>query len=312
MARYNTIAPSVSNAVTGGISLPGVQPSLVTTFTGTAGTVTLDSPTINTGIPLYFYNGSSGTVSLASSDAVARFNSPGVATGTATINMPRYAFYTLLSDGTNYILANGFGGNFNANTAVIQSTLTTSGLTTFNLATNSSSSTNGGTLQVTGGMGVTQDVYIGGNTFLSGTGFLQLPVGGAVARPASPAVGMVRYNNDSSSAFIETYNGTSWVPIGTSWNYQTVTSNTTVAKWTWNWVKTASGAFTITLPASPNQGDTVKIVDVDINANSNNITVNGNGQNIQGSGSALTVSSNSAAFDLVYYNSTYGWRIIYV
>ena len=44
-----------------------------------------------------------------------------------------------------------------------------------------------------------------------GTGALALPVGTDAQRPASPVVGMLRYNTTSS--LFETYNGSAWVAL---------------------------------------------------------------------------------------------------
>ena len=42
----------------------------------------------------------------------------------------------------------------------------------------------------------------------SSTGGLYLPVGTTAQRPASPAIGQMRFNTTTGS--VETYNGTSW------------------------------------------------------------------------------------------------------
>jgi hypothetical protein len=313
MARYNSLP--TATITSGAASVPTPAAGLVTTFTGTAPfQVTLPDPANTTGVAQMFYNSSTGIVTLATNSGTALFIGPG-ASGAATQTMARFAFYALMSDGTSYVLASNLGGAVSANTLTVTDTATISGLVTLNKNTNSSSAASGGTLTVTGGAAVSQDLWYGANLIGSGSGYFLPPQGSVANRPASPTSGMIRFNSDSGFGYLETWNGTSWGPVGgnsAAWYYQTITSNQTVGKFTWNWVKTATGAFTITLPASPAQGDSVKVVDVDINANSNNITIAGNGQNIQGSASNLTVSSQSAAFDLVYYNSSYGWRIIYI
>ena len=53
----------------------------------------------------------------------------------------------------------------------------------------------------------------------------------------------------------------------------------------------------------------VRFFDVAKTFDSNNLTVSRNGQPIQGDNANLTVNSEGAAFELCYYNSTYGWRI---
>ena len=64
---------------------------------------------------------------------------------------------------------------------------------------------------------------------------------------------------------------------------------------------------TINLPASPSVGDEVHFIDSGNNLASNNLTIGRNSSNILGSASDLTVSTNSAAFTLVYVNATRGW-----
>jgi len=64
---------------------------------------------------------------------------------------------------------------------------------------------------------------------------------------------------------------------------------------------------TINLPASPSVGDEVHFIDTGNNLASNNLTIGRNSSNILGSASDLVVSTNTAAFTLVYVNATRGW-----
>ena len=64
---------------------------------------------------------------------------------------------------------------------------------------------------------------------------------------------------------------------------------------------------TITLPASPAIGSEVTFIDSGNGFNSNNLTINRNSSPILGNAANLTVSTNGAAFTLVYVNSTRGW-----
>ena len=73
-------------------------------------------------------------------------------------------------------------------------------------------------------------------------------------------------------------------------------------------IDVSSAALTATLPASPSLGDEVRFLDATGSAGTNNITVGRNSEKINGNAADLTVSTNSAAFSLVYYNSTNGWR----
>jgi len=75
---------------------------------------------------------------------------------------------------------------------------------------------------------------------------------------------------------------------------------------------TSGGAFTITLPASPSQGDEVTMVDSEGTFDTNNLTVEpGGSTKIMGQGSAgdeMVVDTNGAAFTLCFQDATFGWR----
>ena len=70
---------------------------------------------------------------------------------------------------------------------------------------------------------------------------------------------------------------------------------------------TTSSAFTVTLPASPDLGDEVSIVDYAGTFDSNSLTVGRNSQPIQGVAEDLVVSTERASFTLVYVDGTQGW-----
>ena len=65
--------------------------------------------------------------------------------------------------------------------------------------------------------------------------------------------------------------------------------------------------ITVTLPASPAVGNEVTFIDSGNAFGSNNLTINRNSQPILGTAANLTVSTNGAAFTLVYVNATRGW-----
>ena len=102
---------------------------------------------------------------------------------------------------------------------------------------------------------------------------------------------------------IKTYN-----PGGTAWQ-SVVTGNTTMVAGRGYFVNTTSGAITMTLPSSASIGDTIQIIDYAGTADTNNITVGRNSHKIQGDASDLTVSTERAAFTLVYVDATQGWLL---
>ena len=65
----------------------------------------------------------------------------------------------------------------------------------------------------------------------------------------------------------------------------------------------------MTLPSSPTLGDEVSIIDYAGTFDTNNLTVGRNSQPIMGSAADLTVSTERAAFTLVYSDSTQGWLL---
>jgi len=101
---------------------------------------------------------------------------------------------------------------------------------------------------------------------------------------------------------------TTEISAGTSWQTEKTSSFTAVAGEGY-FVNTTSGAVTVTLPASPSLGDEVSIIDASGTADTNNITVGRNSENIQGSAADLTISTERAAFTLVYFNATQGWLL---
>ena len=102
---------------------------------------------------------------------------------------------------------------------------------------------------------------------------------------------------------IKTYN-----PGGTSWQ-SIITSNTTMVAGRGYFVNTTGGAITMTLPSSASLGDEVSIIDYAATADTNNITIGRNSHKIQGDAADLTVSTERAAFTLVYVDATHGWLL---
>ena len=76
------------------------------------------------------------------------------------------------------------------------------------------------------------------------------------------------------------------------------------------WCNTTSTAITVTLPVAPQKGDVIRFADVANTFNTNNLTIARNGQPIMSDVSGnLTVATQGAAFDLIYYDATRGWRL---
>jgi len=72
-------------------------------------------------------------------------------------------------------------------------------------------------------------------------------------------------------------------------------------------VNTTANPITVTLPASPSVGSEVSFIDARGTFNSNNLIINRNGSNILSNAANLTLTTNGAAFTLVFVDSTRGW-----
>ena len=71
----------------------------------------------------------------------------------------------------------------------------------------------------------------------------------------------------------------------------------------------ASGAFTLTLPASPSAGDIVGLKDYNGNFATANLTIGRNSLKIMGLLEDLVISTENAGVQLVYTGSTNGWKL---
>jgi hypothetical protein len=95
--------------------------------------------------------------------------------------------------------------------------------------------------------------------------------------------------------------------------WTTITNGTTAAvAGYWYFVDTTSGVATLTLPAAPYAGQTIRFVDVASKFNVNNFTLGRNGNKIQGITSDLVVSTVNAANGVVWSGATNGWRLLNV
>ena len=88
-----------------------------------------------------------------------------------------------------------------------------------------------------------------------------------------------------------------------------VSSNTTATIGTELPVNCTSGAVTITPPASPTAGQKFAVFDSRGQAATNNITVDTSGDNLNSSASDYVISVANGYVELMYVNSTIGWRI---
>jgi hypothetical protein len=248
MARYNSVAPTRAVTTTATIATPTA--GTITTFTGTAPyTVTLASPVLYTGIAQTFYNSTSGTVTMTS--PTGNLKGPGFSAG-ASQTIPSGATYTIMSDGTDYVITNNEGGPQVMTTLTVSSTLTGQAGVSFtgaSIATSSSQTVSG-----------TYDII--------------------------------------NKNYLETKYGQPWAVQSSNFNA------TAGGRY---WVDTGSTPVTMTLPASPTSGDTIQVIDYSGTFSARNLTVGNNSNKIMRINDTMTVSTNGAAFTLVWSGSTNGW-----
>jgi hypothetical protein len=92
-------------------------------------------------------------------------------------------------------------------------------------------------------------------------------------------------------------------------NWQAVkTSNFTAVAGQGYFINTTSGAVTVTLPASPTIGDTIKIKDYSGTFATNNVILNLNSIKLDGFSTASSLSTNHMTITLTYIDATQGWR----
>ena len=143
-----------------------------------------------------------------------------------------------------------------------------------------------------------------------GTGHFVPPTGTTAQRPTSVDLftGGIRFN--SSLVTWEGYNGTQWTGLGGGNPWATTTMSITIAANDRYFVDTSGGAKTITLPASPQVGDQVSIVDLAGTFDTNNCTIARNGNKIMGLTENLILTVEDTGITLVYTGATYGWKLV--
>lgn len=184
MARYNTGARTLivsgtttfTYAFTGGlITLEGTAPYIVT----------LVSPVFFPGTTQNFYNATAGNITLSA--AAGQIKGPGFTSATSQI-VPSGATFTVVSDGANYVITNDEGGPLQGTAVVfttsatvptVQGSTSNSGQLTIRSTSSAtkasagilmtdaitSTTTSTGTLVITGGVGVSENIRAGGTIY---------------------------------------------------------------------------------------------------------------------------------------------------
>jgi len=97
-----------------------------------------------------------------------------------------------------------------------------------------------------------------------------------------------------------------------TFTYSVQTSSFSAVAFGAYFVNTTSGVVTATLPSSPSLGDSIRFLDAAKTFDTNTFTVGRNGNLIQGDAQDMTVTTESAAFELIWSGATFGWRIFSV
>jgi len=93
------------------------------------------------------------------------------------------------------------------------------------------------------------------------------------------------------------------------WQTTVKTSGFTATSGEGYFCNTTSGAFTVTLPASPSAGDIVAIKDYALTFDTNALTIGRNSQPIEGTADDPIINVEGQSVTLVYIDGTQGWKI---
>ena len=252
-------------------------------------------------VQLKAVSGSGATVTFGATDkGYKAIYLDGVATNTGVIEIPLSTAGTVTETGTQ-TLTNKTLTSPKIGTSILDTggnelfKLTATGSAVNELTYNNASTGNNPTFTASGG-----DTNIGVSILPKGSGKITLD---NLTLPAADgsADQILTTNGSGQLSFVDNSGGTDWQAVKTG--------NYTAAAGQGVFANTTSGAWTLTLPASPSIGDEVSFVDYAGTFDTNNLTVGRNSQKIQGAAADLTVSVERAANTLVYTDGTQGWLL---
>ena len=150
-----------------------------------------------------------------------------------------------------------------------------------------------------------------------GPGHLTVPIGTTAQRPSNFGTnlfaGGIRFNTDKNTW--EGYNNSGqWTGLSGFLPWATLVGDgstvTTLDVGSRHFVDTSGGKAIVSLPASPQVGDELRLMDLTDNFAVNNLDVQGNGSKVMGLNQTFVVSTDNAALGLVYTGASYGWKLV--
>jgi hypothetical protein len=125
----------------------------------------------------------------------------------------------------------------------------------------------------------------------------------SVAPPNGASIEVITIDNITVEAIVTSVNGQTGA-VSTNYDAQVISTNTNALK---NTIYVLTADLTLTLPASPVAGDSIKISNQSAVAT---CIIARNGSNIMGLASDLTLDDPTKNFELIFTNAAKGWVII--
>ena len=125
----------------------------------------------------------------------------------------------------------------------------------------------------------------------------------SVAPPNGASVEVITIDNITVEAIVTSVDGQTGA-VSTNYDAQVISTNTNALK---NTIYVLTADLTLTLPASPVAGDSIKISNQSAVAT---CIIARNGSNIMGLASDLTLDDPAKNFELIFTNAAKGWVII--
>jgi len=256
MARYNTILTSQSASTTATVGTP--SQGQFYELTGSGGyVVTIADPTLYTGQSQTFYNASSGSITLQSSNGSNLFNGPG-GSGSNSYTLQTVAMVTFYSDGQYWIVGQLGGSSLAAASLKMSGDITTTATST-NLLNATTTTLNIGGAATTLALGASTGTATINNATVTFANATALNINGA-----SPAL-------VSSSSTVSIFNsGTTTINLGaaatTVAEYGAVTSfglgNTATAAQAVNMFTASTGASTYNFATGGTTSGNTKVLNL--------------------------------------------------